>query len=250
MVAKRKIAFQAEKGYTTMETTGNPPKTVRRNTRERNRVKQIDQGFEKLRVTIPSAAAQKKISRVKILASAVDYIQHLHTMLAQVEGVKQEIGGSSPLPTPPKSSTPQTMSSYPHQHPHFPHPGYMTPGWNHYASPHSPISPGYHLPWPHPQSSDPSLTSPVPSYYAPQQSPRLPLTPQATPTSQNRSSQRCFPRDSLSPGSSTYSDTSLHSPYLPPAALPLPQVTQDPTPSSTFREEDELLDSIVQWEKY
>ena len=102
MVAKRKIAFQAEKGYTTMETA-NPPKTVRRNTRERNRVKQIDQGFEKLRVTIPSAAAQKKISRVKILASAVDYIQHLHTMLAQVEGVKQEI---SPLPTPPKSSTP------------------------------------------------------------------------------------------------------------------------------------------------
>merc|ERR1719340_119487 len=152
-----------------METTGNPPKTVRRNTRERNRVKQIDQGFEKLRVTIPSAAAQKKISRVKILASAVDYIQHLHTMLAQVEGVKQEI---SPLPTPPKSSTPQTMTSY--GHPHFPHPGYMTPGWNHYASPHSPISPGYHLPWP----SDPSLTSPgVPSYYAPQQSPRLPLTP-------------------------------------------------------------------------
>merc|ERR1712012_1190548 len=135
MVAKRKIAFQAEKGYTTMETA-NPPKTVRRNTRERNRVKQIDQGFEKLRVTIPSAAAQKKISRVKILASAVDYIQHLHTMLAQVEGVKQEI---SPLPTPPKSSTPQTMSSY--GHPHFPHPGYMTPGWNHYASPHSPISP-------------------------------------------------------------------------------------------------------------
>ena len=100
MVAKRKIAFQAEKGYATMETQ-NPPKTVRRNTRERNRVKQIDQGFEKLRVTIPSAAAQKKISRVKILASAVDYIQHLHTMLAQVEGVKQEIGGGSPLPTPP-----------------------------------------------------------------------------------------------------------------------------------------------------
>ena len=249
MVAKRKIAFQSEKGYTTMETA-NPPKTVRRNTRERNRVKQIDQGFEKLRVTIPSAAAQKKISRVKILASAVDYIQHLHTMLAQVEGVKQEI---SPLPTPPKSSTPQTMSSY--GHPHFPHPGYMTPGWNHYTSPHSPISPGYHLPWPHSQPqppSDPSLTSPVPSSYysAPQQSPRLPLTPQATPTSQNRSSQRCLTRDSLSPGSSTYSDSSLHSPYLPPATLPLAQVTQDPTPSSTFREEDELLDSIVQWEKY
>ena len=36
-------------------------KTVRRNARERNRVKQIDVGFEKLRTTIPTAANQKKI---------------------------------------------------------------------------------------------------------------------------------------------------------------------------------------------
>ena len=241
MVAKRKIAFQAEKEF---GMAGNPPKTVRRNTRERNRVKQIDQGFEKLRVTIPVAAAQKKISRVKILASAVDYIQHLHTLLGQVEGVKQEPMHPSPLPTPPKSGTPQGMSGYP-QHPHFPHPGYMTPSWNHYSSPHSPMSPGYH-PWTHP--SEPPLASPLPSPYYPQQSPRLPLTPQATPQP-----RRSYTRESLSPGSSTYSDTSLHSPYLPPAVisnLPTFQVTQDPTPSSTFREEDQLLDSIVQWEKY
>jgi hypothetical protein len=82
MVAKRKIAFQPEKGFP-LEPS-NPPKTVRRNTRERNRVRQIDTGFEKLRVTIPTAAAQKKISRVKILASAVDYIQHLHSLLHQI----------------------------------------------------------------------------------------------------------------------------------------------------------------------
>ena len=228
MVAKRKISFQPG-----ME--GSPPVIVRRNTRERNRVKNIDYGFEKLKVTIPVAAAQKKISRVKILASAVDYIQHLHTLLGQVEGVKQEPMHPSPLPTPPNSGTPQGMSGYP-QHPHFPH-----PGWNDYSSPHSPISSGYHS-WTY--TSEPSLPSP----YYPQQSPRLPLSPQETPQ------PRCsYSRDSLSPGSTSYSDTSLHSPYLPPAVLPnlpTPQVTQDPTPSSTFREEDQLLDSIVQWEKY
>ena len=59
-------------------------------------------------------------------------------------------------------------------------------------------------------------------------------------------------RDSLSPGSvSSYSDGG----YLTPATPHVPgeqavSLTQDPTPSSTFREEDELLDSIVQWEKY
>ena len=62
-------------------------------------------------------------------------------------------------------------------------------------------------------------------------------------------------RDSLSPSSvSSYSDTGYLTPATPqmpsdPVA-PAPAVTQDPTTSSTFREEDELLDSIVQWEKY
>ena len=229
MVAKRKIAFQTSEG-SSLEAT-NPPKTVRRNTRERNRVRQIDQGFEKLRVTIPTAAAQKKISRVKILSSAVDYIQHLHTLLAQVEGVKQEV--VAPLPTPPKNHAP-TAPHYGGGH----FPGYME--W-HYPS-------AAYSPW---GADSPSLPSPLSSgYYS--HSPRLPPTPQATPQPMRN---RTFTRDSLSPGSSTYSDTSLHSPYLPPAlpvlpALPPPQLTQDPTPSSTFREEDELLDSIVQWEKY
>ena len=61
MVAKRKIAFHPEKRYPLEPQT--PPKTVRRNARERNRVKQIDMGFEKLKCNIPVAAQQKKISR-------------------------------------------------------------------------------------------------------------------------------------------------------------------------------------------
>lgn len=86
MVAKRKIAFHPEKGYHALEP-GTPPKTVRRNARERNRVKQIDEGFDKLKSNIPVAAAQKKLSRVKILQTAVEYIQHLHTVLTDHETV-------------------------------------------------------------------------------------------------------------------------------------------------------------------
>ena len=74
------------------------------------------------------------------------------------------------------------------------------------------------------------------------------LTPRSTNTCHvpvTRVTPRGAPRDSLSPGS-VYSDTSYSGQGHPPP----PSVTQDPTPSSTFREEDELLDSIVQWEKY
>ena len=97
MVAKRKIAFHPDHrsgggsgGYPLVEEIMmplTPPKTVRRNARERNRVKQIDQGFDKLKSNIPCAAAQKKISRVRILQTAVDYIQHLHSVLNEHESV-------------------------------------------------------------------------------------------------------------------------------------------------------------------
>ena len=99
-MAKRKIAFNQENSgdqqyRAPAPAMSNPPKTVRRNARERNRVKQIDVGFEKLRTTIPTAAQQKKISRVKILASAVDYIQHLHTLISEHETVCRHPGTSS-----------------------------------------------------------------------------------------------------------------------------------------------------------
>lgn len=264
MVAKRKIAFHPEKGYPIEPET--QPKTVRRNARERNRVRNIDVGFEKLRVTIPTAAAQKKISRVKILSSAVDYIQHLHTLLNEHDThcrgstmIKQE--PISNLPTPPKSTnvSPQVMSQY-SPFAHHPHPGYMHHQYPmHYPSPlptpHSPISPGYMPPHHYMQHDTASIAS---SGYYSQPSPSAsqisPSVRSNLHTPREIHCRRGYNRESLSPGSqSTYSDSSVHSVYIPAAVGPEPlsaQVTQDPTPSSTFREEDELLDSIVQWEKY
>ena len=58
-------------------------KTIKRNARERNRVQTVNQGFEKLRQHIPSAACDKKMSKVNILGHAVNYIQCLHAMIQQ-----------------------------------------------------------------------------------------------------------------------------------------------------------------------
>ena len=273
MVAKRKIAFNQDKTSAAATESAVPAmitKTVRRNARERNRVKQIDVGFEKLRTTIPTAASQKKISRVKILSSAVDYIQHLHTMINEHESVCRSGVGTiikqepiSSLPTPPKcsaASPPMTCHQYPHSAFPAPYPSMQPQYPMSPYTPHSPISP-YHPGMTmagqqqHPQYAGSHSDS---GYYS-SHSPVSGLTPRSQ-TSHLRRPGGSYrdTRDSLSPGSvSTYSDSSVHSsnPYITPGSLLSPEhhqtsLTQDPTPSSTFREEDELLDSIVQWEKY
>ena len=76
---RRKIAFHPM-GYAVTPVL--PQKVARRNARERNRVKQVNCGFEMLRAHIPSAAKQKKMSKVDTLKHAVEYIQSLQCMLS------------------------------------------------------------------------------------------------------------------------------------------------------------------------
>ncbi len=349
MVAKRKIAFHPDHrggcgSYPVLIEPAmplTPPKTVRRNARERNRVKQIDQGFDKLKSNIPCAAAQKKISRVRILQTAVDYIQHLHAVLNEHESVcskgpvvKQEpimSGGASgrgesggclsPLaagmpPTPARSppkpllhggsaaaaalgtaqmmTMPMPYQGYPH-HQHLPFPAAGSPyppppplhhynhhHFHHHHSPmnvHSPISPyasssaassalspaafdtsslassGYYSS--HLQGSSPGSLRSSGSREHFFQSPKssgghnvssgLLLSPDGGGDFPNGG---C--RESLSPSSSSYSDTSLPTPsYQGQQQQQQVPCTQDPTPSTTFHEDDEdILNSIIQWEKY
>merc|ERR1719219_1169713 len=75
---KRK-AFHPTLGYAIPPPV--PAKVARRNARERNRVKQVNCGFEMLRTHIPSAAKHKKMSKVDTLRHAVEYIQSLNRML-------------------------------------------------------------------------------------------------------------------------------------------------------------------------
>ncbi|KAF2896969.1 hypothetical protein ILUMI_09206 [Ignelater luminosus] len=68
-----------------------PPAVARRNARERNRVKQVNNGFANLRQHIPNSIAaafesgrsgNKKLSKVETLRMAVEYIRSLEDLLS------------------------------------------------------------------------------------------------------------------------------------------------------------------------
>nr|SPI37850.1 ASH [Hydrometra stagnorum] len=122
---KRRINF----AYSGMQ----PASVARRNARERNRVKQVNNGFATLRSHIPvsvaaalgastpgTRGASKKLSKVETLRLAVEYIRSLQDLLEEAGGgvgaenfYKDE--GGSPISSEPSSSPP----------PHYqPAPGY------------------------------------------------------------------------------------------------------------------------------
>ena len=72
-----------------------PPVAVaRRNERERNRVKLVNLGFASLRQQLPNGAANKKMSKVETLRSAVDYIKQLQDLLDETDAVNAVFNGS------------------------------------------------------------------------------------------------------------------------------------------------------------
>ena len=67
-----------------------PPTSVaRRNERERNRVKMVNNGFATLRNHVPNGQKNKKMSKVETLRSAVEYIKQLQKMLNQTSNSSQ-----------------------------------------------------------------------------------------------------------------------------------------------------------------
>lgn len=79
---KRRINFGV--GYVMSPA---PVAVARRNARERNRVKQVNNGFATLRQHIPGAAKAKKISKVETLKQAVDYIRSLQELLEDHDAI-------------------------------------------------------------------------------------------------------------------------------------------------------------------
>ncbi|CAB1413850.1 unnamed protein product [Pleuronectes platessa] len=70
------------------ELRGQQPHAVaRRNERERNRVKLVNNGFATLREHVPNGAANKKMSKVETLRSAVEYIRALQQLLDEHDAV-------------------------------------------------------------------------------------------------------------------------------------------------------------------
>lgn len=93
---------------------GQPPPVAvaRRNARERNRVKQVNNGFATLRQHIPSHIAAgygdrgKKLSKVETLRMAVEYIRGLQRLLAEADNVEHDSKiavGAQCVPSPTSS---------------------------------------------------------------------------------------------------------------------------------------------------
>ncbi|XP_008546473.1 uncharacterized protein LOC103570486 [Microplitis demolitor] len=90
---------------------GQPPPVAvaKRNARERNRVKQVNNGFATLRQHIPNHIAAgygdrgKKLSKVETLRMAVEYIRGLQRLLAEADGVEYDAGNNHNIPSPSSS---------------------------------------------------------------------------------------------------------------------------------------------------
>ncbi|XP_059486866.1 achaete-scute homolog 1b-like [Neocloeon triangulifer] len=98
---KRKINFQQQLAYGNLP--GQPVSVARRNARERNRVKQVNNGFSTLRQHIPFTARNKKMSKVETLRCAVEYIRSLQMMLDE----KKEDLPVAASPAPSEVEAPQ-----------------------------------------------------------------------------------------------------------------------------------------------
>ncbi|NXU41889.1 ASCL3 protein, partial [Drymodes brunneopygia] len=53
----------------------------RRNERERQRVRCVNEGYAKLRLHLPKEYLQKRLSKVETLRAAIKYIRHLQSVL-------------------------------------------------------------------------------------------------------------------------------------------------------------------------
>jgi achaete-scute complex protein len=63
---------------------------LRRNERERNRVKLVSDGFATLRKHVPTTPLNKKLSKVDTLRTAIEYIRHLQKVLNESNRIERE----------------------------------------------------------------------------------------------------------------------------------------------------------------
>ncbi|KAG7324375.1 hypothetical protein KOW79_012391 [Hemibagrus wyckioides] len=93
---KRRLSFTGL-GYSIPQQQ--PVAVARRNERERNRVKQVNMGFQTLRQHVPNGAANKKMSKVETLRSAVEYIRALQQLLDEHDAISAAFQCGVPSPT-------------------------------------------------------------------------------------------------------------------------------------------------------
>lgn len=85
---------------------GAPPPglVLKRNERERHRVRCVNQGFARLRGHLPRAPAGRRLSKVETLRAAARYIRHLQELLRAAPPGSEPDG--APRPGPPRPASP------------------------------------------------------------------------------------------------------------------------------------------------
>ena len=212
-----------------------PPQDVkvsRRNARERNRVKCVNNGFEILKRHIPTAAAVKKMSKVNILTQAVEYIEGLQSMLddgpvrpATTPLVSDQTQYQTQYPGPPLTPISPNTMYYPHPHhqphPHHPHHPHQQPPSSSYTPRH--YESGYD------SNQDPYQEEGKHGWQQPHQyKPLSHLTP-------------------VSPPDSSVSASSPSTAYLLPG--PVNTNTSLEVREESSGEEDDILDAIAEWQQ-
>ncbi|KAM9169767.1 achaete-scute homolog 1 [Pangshura tecta] len=112
MRCKRRLNFSGF-GYSLPQQQ--PAAVARRNERERNRVKLVNLGFATLREHVPNGAANKKMSKVETLRSAVEYIRALQQLLDEHDAVSAafQAGVLSPTISPGYAHDMNSMAGSP-----------------------------------------------------------------------------------------------------------------------------------------
>ncbi|XP_056463982.1 achaete-scute homolog 1b-like [Gadus chalcogrammus] len=77
---------------------------ARRNERERNRVRQVNAGFQTLRQHVPNGATNGKLSKVETLRSAVEYIRALQQLLHSGQSISAAFDNLEVASSPSVSS--------------------------------------------------------------------------------------------------------------------------------------------------
>lgn len=157
--------------YGSMQYPTNQTVSVaRRNARERNRVKQVNNGFSNLRQHIPQTVvtaltkggrgSSKKLSKVDTLKLAVEYIRSLKDMLEDSEN-SSSVGSSSSYYSESSQLIPRSEASL------SPTPSYSSDSSSHmsYTPNHMPGHQTHFKQEPFDTYIDPS-TSPAPSYHS------------------------------------------------------------------------------------
>ncbi|XP_021166372.2 achaete-scute homolog 5 [Fundulus heteroclitus] len=76
--------------FSVYECPFEPAFIQKRNERERQRVKCVNQGYAKLRDHLPGQSADKRLSKVETLRAAIRYIKYLQRLVEMEEGGHEE----------------------------------------------------------------------------------------------------------------------------------------------------------------